>query len=367
MDVGDLPPQSMADYLNYRTRPVGSMNGSVSTVDQIEESAMDRFNALLISKGDSGQKVEWTELGQVDLMPGDVTVRVSHSTINYKDGLAITGKAPVVRRWPMIPGIDLAGTVTASDSPDYKPGDAVVLNGWGVGEVHYGGYSQMARLQSGWLVPKPAAFTPAETMAIGTAGYTAMLAVLALEANGVTPDKGPVLVTGAAGGVGSVAIALLAKLGFHVIASTGRREEEPFLKSLGATEIIDRAELSEKPRPLGKERWIGAVDSVGSITLANAIAQTKYGGCVAACGLAQGMDLPASVAPFILRGVTLAGIDSVMAPKPKRLAAWNRLARDLDKSKLAALTLTRPVRDVVDLAPEILAGKVRGRIVLDVG
>jgi acrylyl-CoA reductase (NADPH) len=328
--------------------------------------AMDRFTALLISKDDAGQKVEWTQMALADLMPGDVTIRVSHSTINYKDGLAITGKGPVVRRWPMIPGIDLAGTVTESDSAEYKPGDEVILNGWGVGETHYGGYAQMARVESGWLVTKPAAFTPAETMAIGTAGYTAMLAVMALEAHGVTPNKGSVLVTGAAGGVGSVAIALLSKLGFKVVASTGRREEEPYLKSLGAAEVIDRAELSGKARPLAKERWAGAIDSVGSATLANVIASISYGGCVAACGLAQGMDLPASVAPFILRGVTLAGIDSVMAPKPKRIEAWARLARDLDQAKLAAMTATRPVSDVVALAPEILAGKVRGRLVLGV-
>jgi acrylyl-CoA reductase (NADPH) len=328
--------------------------------------AMDRFTALLISKDDAGQKVEWTQMALAELMPGDVTIRVSHSTINYKDGLAITGKGPVVRRWPMIPGIDLAGTVTESDSAEYKPGDEVILNGWGVGETHYGGYAQMARVESGWLVTKPAAFTPAETMAIGTAGYTAMLAVMALEAHGVTPNKGSVLVTGAAGGVGSVAIALLSKLGFKVVASTGRREEEPYLKSLGAAEVIDRAELSGKARPLAKERWAGAIDSVGSATLANVIASISYGGCVAACGLAQGMDLPASVAPFILRGVTLAGIDSVMAPKPKRIEAWARLARDLDQAKLAAMTATRPVSDVVALAPEILAGKVRGRLVLGV-
>jgi acrylyl-CoA reductase (NADPH) len=327
---------------------------------------MDRFRALLVSKGDGGQKTEWTELGLADLMPGDVTVRVSHSTINYKDGLALTGKGPVIRRWPMIPGIDLTGTVVTSDSAEWKPGDAVVLNGWGVGETHYGGYAGMARLQAGWLVPRPTAFTAAEAMAIGTAGYTAMLCVLALEAHGVTPDKGPVLVTGAAGGVGSTAVALLSKLGYTVAASTGRRDEESYLRALGASEIIDRTELSGTPRPLGKERWAGAVDSVGSATLANVVSQIRYGGCVAACGLAQGMDLPGSVAPFILRGVTLAGIDSVMAPRARRLEAWSRLARDLDKSSLAAMTTTRPLTDVTALAPEILAGKVRGRVVLEV-
>lgn len=328
---------------------------------------MDRFKALLISKDDSGQKAEWTQMGVADLMPGDVTVRVSHSTINYKDGLAITGKGPVVRRWPMIPGIDFAGTVVASENASVRVGDEVILTGWGVGETHYGGYSQIARVPSGWLVPKPSAFSAARAMAIGTAGYTAMLCVMALEAHGVKPASGPVLVTGAAGGVGSVAIALLARLGYTVHASTGRREEEGYLKSLGATEVIDRAELSGKARPLAKERWAGAVDSVGSTTLANVLASTSYGGCVAACGLAQGMDLPGSVAPFILRGITLAGIDSVMAPRARRIEAWTRLASDLDVAKLASITVTRPVGDVVALAPDILAGKVRGRVVLEVG
>lgn len=328
---------------------------------------MDRFKALLVTKADGGQQVSWGELGEADLMPGDVTVRVSHSTINYKDGLAITGKSPVVRRFPMVPGIDFAGTVLTSDTPAFKPGDGVVLNGWGVGETHLGGYAEVARVKSDWLVPRPAGLSAAETMAIGTAGYTAMLSVMALEAHGVTPSSGPVLVTGAAGGVGSTAIALLSKLGYTVIASTGRRSEEAYLKGLGATEIIDRAELSGTPRALAKERWAGAVDSVGSTTLANVLSMTRYGGCVAACGLAQGMDLPMSVAPFILRGVTLAGIDSVMAPKSKRLAAWDRLARDLDRTKLAAMTVTRPLADVLTLAPEILAGHVRGRVVLTVG
>jgi acrylyl-CoA reductase (NADPH) len=300
-------------------------------------------------------------------MDGDVTVRVSHSTINYKDGLAITGKAPVVRRWPMIPGIDFVGEVTQSSHADFKAGDEVILNGWGVGETHLGGYAQLARVKGDWLVKKPEALKPSQTMAIGTAGYTAMLAVLALEKHDVTPGSGPVLVTGAAGGVGSVAIALLSKLGYQVIASTGRPEEETYLKSLGASEIINRSELSGTARPLAKERWAGAIDSVGSTTLANAISATRYGGCVAACGLAQGMDLPGSVAPFILRGVTLAGIDSVMAPLQKRIEAWARLASDLDRAKLDALTVTRPLEDVLALAPDILAGKVRGRVVLTVG
>lgn len=328
---------------------------------------MQRFKALVASKGDNGPDVAWKELGDGDLMDGDVLVRVSHSTINYKDGLALTGKAPVIRRWPMIPGIDFAGTVLSSTSDAFKTGDPVILNGWGCGETHLGAYAQVARVKSEWLVPKPAHFTAAETMAIGTAGYTAMLCVLALERNGVTPAHGPVVVTGAAGGVGSVAIALLARLGYRVIASTGRASESDYLKSLGASEIIDRAELSGPAKPLGKERWAGGVDAVGSHTLANVLSMTKYGGAVAACGLAQGMDLTTSVAPFILRGVTLAGIDSVMAPKPVRIEAWNRLARDLDKAKLAAMTVTRPVADVVALAPDILAGKVRGRVVLEIG
>ena len=328
---------------------------------------MQRFKALLATKSDAGQKVAWGELNQDELMDGDVTVRVSHSTVNYKDGLALTGKAPVIRRWPMIPGIDFAGTVVTSAHADFKAGDEVILNGWGVGETHYGGYAQMARVKGDWLVKKPAAFTPAETMAIGTAGYTAMLCVLALERNGVAPARGPILVTGAAGGVGSVAIALLAKLGYQVIASTGRAAEVGYLKDLGATEVIDRAELSAPARPLGKERWAGAVDAVGSHTLANVLSMTKYGGTVAACGLAQGMDLATSVAPFILRGVTLAGVDSVMAPKAARIEAWSRLARDLDKAKLKAMTVTKPAAEVLTLAPPILAGQVRGRIVLELG
>jgi acrylyl-CoA reductase (NADPH) len=328
---------------------------------------MSSFKGLQLTKGDKGTVAAWTDLTDADLMDGDVTVRVSHSTLNYKDGLAVTGKAPVVRRWPMIPGIDFAGTVEASSNPAYKPGDGVILNGWGTGETHLGGYAQKARVKGDWLVPLPSAFTPAQAMAIGTAGYTAMLCVMALERNGITPDRGPVVVTGAAGGVGSVAIAILAKLGYTVIASTGRAAEADYLKSLGASEIIDRAELSGTPRPLNKERWAGAVDTVGSTTLANVISMTKYDGCVAACGLAQGMDLPGSVAPFILRGVTLAGVDSVMAPRARRLEAWSRLARDLDTSKLDAMTVTRPIADVTTLAPAILEGKVRGRLVFEIG
>jgi acrylyl-CoA reductase (NADPH) len=328
---------------------------------------MQRFKALVATKTEKGSAVGWQELGEADLMEGDVTVRVSHSTVNYKDGLAVTQKAPVVRRWPMVLGIDFAGTVTASSHPEFKAGDEAILNGWGCGETHFGGYAQLARVKGDWLVAKPAGFTAAEAMAIGTAGYTAMLCVLALERNGVTPAKGPVVVTGAAGGVGSVAIALLAKLGYQVIASTGRASEADYLKGLGAAEVIDRAELSGPARPMGKERWAGGVDAVGSHTLANVLSMTKYGGAVAACGLAQGMDLATSVAPFILRGVTLAGVDSVMAPKGARVEAWSRLARDLDKGKLAAMTVTRPLADVLTLAPDILAGKVRGRVVLEVG
>jgi len=327
---------------------------------------MDEFKALMLSRGEGGVRVSWERLRESDLMDGDVTVRVTHSTINYKDGLALTGKLPGMRL-PLIPGIDLAGTVVSSTNAEFTTGDDVILNGWGSGERHHGGYAEMARVKGDWLVKRPAAFTNAQTMAIGTAGYTAMLAVLALEAHEVMPDKGPVLVTGAAGGVGSVAVALLAKLEYRVIASTGRPQEADYLRALGASEIIDRAELGSPGRPLGKERWAGAIDVAGSHTLANALASTSYGGAVAAAGLAQGMDLPASVAPFILRGVTLIGIDSVMAPKARRVKAWERLAQDLDREKLASMTATHPLADVLALAPDILAGKVRGRIVLEVG
>lgn len=325
------------------------------------------FHAILIRKEGETQTVEDAQLGLDDLMEGDVVVAVSHSTVNYKDGLAITGHSPVVRKFPMIPGIDLAGTVETSSHPGFKPGDKVLLNGYGLSENHYGGYSEVARVKGDWLVKLPDAFTAAEAMAIGTAGYTAMLCVLALEDAGVTPDKGDVVVTGAAGGVGSVAVAVLAKLGYRVIASTGRTEEEPYLKSLGAAEIIPRAELSAKPRALAKERWAGAVDSVGSTTLANVLAATKYGGAVAACGLAGGLDLPASVAPFILRGISLLGIDSVYMPMPRRRQAWERLARDLDPKLLAAMTRMISLKDVRQAADDILAGKVRGRLVVEIG
>jgi acrylyl-CoA reductase (NADPH) len=328
---------------------------------------MTSFKALVATKGETGPTLAFTDFPESELMEGDVTVRVTHSTVNYKDGLAITGRAPVVRRWPMIPGIDFAGRVETSEHPEFKPGDLVVLNGWGTGETHLGAYAQKARVKGDWLVPLPAGLNPDEAMAIGTAGYTAMLCVLALEKHGLKPADGPVVVTGAAGGVGSVAVALLAEAGWHVIASTGRAEESEYLKGLGAAEIIDRAELSAPGRPLGKERWVAGVDAVGSHTLANLLSMTKYGGAVAACGLAQGMDLPASVAPFILRGVSLLGIDSVMCPKPRRLEAWARLARDLDRERLALMTTTIPLTDVIDTARAIVDGKVRGRVVVEVG
>lgn len=326
----------------------------------------DRFRAFLITKDDSGQKAELTDLCLNDLMEGDIVVAVSHSTVNYKDGLALSGRSPIVRKFPMIPGIDLAGTVETSGNPNFKPGDKVLLNGYGLSETHFGSYSEYARVKGEWLVPLPKEFTPAQAMAIGTAGYTSMLCVLALEDAGMTPEKGPIVVTGASGGVGSVAIAVLAKLGYRVIASTGRKEEEPYLKSLGASEIIDRSELSGEPKMLGKERWAAAVDSVGSKTLANVIASTQYGGVVTACGLAQGMDLPTSVAPFILRGISLLGIDSVHMRHERRLQAWKRLARDMDVKKLASMTSTIKLADVKQAANDILAGKVRGRIVVEI-
>ncbi|HKD20413.1 MAG TPA: MDR family oxidoreductase [Rhizomicrobium sp.] len=325
------------------------------------------FRAVLITKDGGAQSVNDVELKLDDLMEGDVTVAVSHSTVNYKDGLAVTGRSPVVRKFPMIPGIDLAGTVEASQNARFKPGDKVLVNGFGLSESHYGGYAEYARVKGDWLVPLPKAFSAADAMAIGTAGYTAMLSVLALEDAGITPAKGPVVVTGASGGVGSVAVALLAKLGFHVIASTGRTEEETYLKSLGAKEIIPRSELGGDVRPLAKERWAGAVDSVGSKTLANVIAATQYGGAVAACGLAQGLDLPGSVAPFILRGISLLGIESVYMPMPRRLKAWERLAQDLDVKTLSAMTHKIKLADVRRAAEDILAGKIRGRLVVEIG
>jgi acrylyl-CoA reductase (NADPH) len=324
------------------------------------------YKALVVDKPAEGYRCTLAELDESQLPEGDVTVRVEWSTVNYKDGLAITGKSPVVRKFPLTPGIDLAGTVEASARPEFKAGDRVVLNGWGVGEGHGGGLAQKARVKAEWLIPLPAAFTTRQAMAIGTAGYTAMLCVQALERHGVTPEQGEVLVTGASGGVGSVAIALLAKRGFRVVASTGKLAESDYLMRLGASEVIDRATLSAPGKPLARERWAGVVDSVGSHTLANACAATKYGGAVAACGLAGGMDFPASVAPFILRGVTLYGIDSVMAPKAKRIAAWNALAADLDPAKLDAMTHEIGLADALAAGADILAGKVRGRLVVDV-
>jgi acrylyl-CoA reductase (NADPH) len=327
----------------------------------------DTFRALRLFKTDSGQEARIVDLTPADLMDGDVDVRIDYSTVNYKDGLAITGSAPIVRAWPLTPGIDFSGVVERSEHAGFKVGDRVVLNGWGVGEGHHGGYAQKARVKGDWLVGLPETISNVRAMAIGTAGYTAMLCVMALEREGVTPDMGDVIVTGAAGGVGSVAIALLSRLGYRVIASSGRKESEgDYLTELGAAEVIDRSELSAPGRPMGRERWAGAVDSVGSHTLANVLAQTKYGGAVAACGLAQGLDLPASVAPFILRGVTLAGIDSVMCPAPRRQAAWNRLARDLDLGRLDRMTQNAVLADVPALAKAILAGEVRGRVVVDV-
>jgi acrylyl-CoA reductase (NADPH) len=327
----------------------------------------DSFRAVRLIKTDGGQETRFVELADADLMDGDVDVRVDYSTVNYKDGLALTGRAPVVRVWPLTPGIDFAGVVERSSNAAFKPGDRVVLNGWGVGESHHGGFAQKARVKGDWLVKLPETISTAHAMAIGTAGYTAMLCVMALEREGVTSERGEVVVTGAAGGVGSVAVALLSRLGYRVAASTGRKaSESDYLTGLGAAEIIDRAALSEPGRPIARERWAGGVDCVGSHTLANVLAQIRYGGAVAACGLAQGMDLPGSVAPFILRGVVLAGVDSVMCPQPRRAEAWSRLARDLDLSLLDAMTVRATLADVPALGAAILEGKVRGRVLVDV-
>lgn len=324
------------------------------------------FQGILIEKDDQGYRAAVKEIDESVLPEGDVTIKVSHSTLNYKDALAITGKGPVVRSFPMVPGIDLVGVVEQSDSDKFNVGDTVLLNGFGVGEKHCGGLAQKARLKSDWLIQLPTAFTPRQAMSIGTAGYTAMLCVIALEKNGVTPEKGEILVTGANGGVGSFAISILAKLGYKVVASTGRIEETEYLKKLGASEIIDRATLSEPGRPLAKERWAGAVDTVGSHTLANVCASTQYGGTVAACGLAQGMDLPASVAPFILRGVTLAGVDSVMRPTCDRIEAWQRLGEILDAHVFDDICTEISLTEAVDVAEDLIAGKVRGRVVVDI-
>ena len=327
---------------------------------------MATFKAIRVDKAEKGTTVALTQFDEAELMDGDVTVRVEWSTLNYKDGLAVTGKAPVVRRFPMIAGIDFAGIVEASSHPDWKAGDKVICNGWGMGETHLGAYAQKARVKGDWLVRLPEGMSTRDAMAIGTAGYTAMLAVLALEKHGLKPADGAIVVTGAAGGVGSVAIAVLSKLGYHVIASTGRMSEESYLKDLGAAEVIDRNELSGPAKPLAKERWAGGIDSVGSTTLANVLSMTKYGGAVAACGLAAGMDLPSSVAPFILRGISLLGIDSVMCPIALRKVAWSRLATDLDHSKLTEITREIGLDEVIASGAKILAGQVRGRIVVKI-
>lgn len=325
------------------------------------------FKAVLISRDDDKrQSVETTALNESDLMDGDVTVGVEATTVNYKDGLAVTGKSPVVRRWPMVPGIDFAGTVLSSSHSGFSSGDAVILNGFGVGETHYGGFAEKARVSGDWLVHRPEGISAVQSMSIGTAGYTAMLSVLALERHGVTPDRGPVLVTGANGGVGTISISILSKLGYEVLAATRRPSETEFLESLGATTVLDAAEFLSPGRPLGKERWAGAIDCVGSQTLANVLAQTQYGGAVTACGLAQGYDLPATVMPFILRGVSLLGIDSVMAAKSLREDAWSRLASDLDLDKLAALTTEIGFNDLIDTAQQIIEGKIRGRVVAQI-
>jgi len=325
------------------------------------------FKAIVIEKPDGDQKVGLVDFDERNLMEGDVTVGVAHSTVNYKDGLAITGKAAVVRRFPMIAGIDFAGTVESSTHPDWNAGDQVILNGWGCGETHLGGYAQKARVTGGWLVALPDGMSTRAAMAIGTAGYTAMLAVMALERHDVTPMGGPVLVTGAAGGVGSVAVAILAKRGFQVTASTGRPQEADYLKQLGASEIIERKELAGPAKPLAKERWAGGIDTVGSTTLANVLSMTRYRGTVVACGLAGGMDLPSTVAPFILRGVSLVGIDSVMCPITERREAWRRLASDLDRGRLAAMTSEIGLAEVMAAGRSIVEGRVRGRIVVNIG
>lgn len=325
------------------------------------------FKAILVDKNESGYVATQTTLDDARLPEGDVTVRVAHSTVNYKDGLLMTGRIPLISHFPMVPGIDFAGTVEASDHPDWKPGDKVLLNGFGLGERHWGGLAQRARVNGDWLVPLPAKLTTRQAMAIGTAGYAAMLCVMTLERHGIKPGDGDILVTGASGGVGSVSIALLSKLGYRVVASTGRLEEADYLKSLGAAEVIDRATLAEPGEPLQAERWAGAIDTAGSHTLVNVAAQVKYGGAIAATGLAQGLDLPATVLPFILRNLALYGVDSVMAPQALRREAWRRLAEDLDPARLESMVREVALDEVIELAPEILAGRVRGRIVVNVG
>jgi acrylyl-CoA reductase (NADPH) len=339
---------------------------SVNIPTENKELTLGTFKAIRVDKAEKGTIAALSQFDEAELMDGDVTVRVEWSTLNYKDGLALTGKAPVVRRFPMIAGIDFAGTVEESSHPQWKAGDKVISTGWGLGETHLGAYAEKARVKGDWLVRLPEAMSARDAMAIGTAGFTAMLAVLALERHGLTPERGPVVVTGAAGGVGSVATAVLAKLGYHVIASTGRMAEADYLRGIGAAEVIDRNELSGPAKPLARERWAGGIDSVGSTTLANILSMTKYGGAITACGLAAGMDLPTSVAPFILRGVCLLGIDSVMCPIELRKTAWSRLASDLDRSKLAEITHEIGLDQVIDAGAKILAGQVRGRIVVKI-
>jgi acrylyl-CoA reductase (NADPH) len=324
------------------------------------------FKAVLIERDERTYRATLAAVEEVRLPAGDVTILVEYSTLNYKDALAITGKAPVVREFPMVPGIDFAGVVDASDNPSYRVGDRVLLNGWGVGEQHWGGLAQLARVKGEWLIPLPTAFTSRQSMAIGTAGFTAMLCVMALERHGIAPASGEILVTGAAGGVGSIAVAVLAKRGFRVVAATGRPAEAAFLKQLGAAEVLDRAQFASPGKPLGKERWAGAIDVVGSHTLVNVCASMRYRGVVAACGLAGGLDFPATVAPFILRGVTLTGVDSVMCPRADRLDAWRRLSDDLAIDKLEALTEEIGLTQVIDRAAALLEGRIRGRIVVDV-
>ena len=324
------------------------------------------FKAILVNKDDQGYRAELAQVDEASLPIGDVKVKVLYSTLNYKDGLAITGKGPVVRSFPMVPGIDFAGEVLESSNADFKSGDMVLLNGWGVGEAHWGGLGQLARVKGDWLIPLPKGFTAKQALAIGTAGYTAMLCVMALQKHGLKPSDGEVLVTGAAGGVGSFAIALLGKLGFTVVASTGRMAEADYLKKLGATEVIDRAALSAPGKPLAKERWAAVVDSVGSHTLANACAQTKSDGAVAACGLAQGMDFPSSVAPFILRGVTLYGVNSVTVPRAKRIAAYEQLAKLVDLKTLDEISHEISLEESIKYAAELMAGNVRGRLIVNV-
>ena len=324
----------------------------------------EQFQAYQVGKNDDGQRCALTQLDDSDLMEGDVTVQVEYTTLNYKDGLALTGRSPIIRKFPLTPGIDFSGSVLQSDHADYKPGDKVILNGWGVGESHSGGYAQKARVSGDWLVPVPDGLDTRKAMAIGTAGYTAMLCVLALEDHGITPDSGDILVTGAAGGVGSVAVAVLGKLGYRVVGSTGRMEETDFLKKLGAADVVDRATFAEQARPLGRETWAGAIDVAGGNTLANVLSQIKRGGAAAICGLAESMNLPTSVAPFILRGIAMYGIDSVMAPVERRKLAWQRLATDLDQDLLEELSFDLAFEDLPQAGSDILDGKIRGRAIV---